>query len=63
MELTLKTYIAANRSTSITADRLHIHPNTLYHRIRKIEDLLRVDLSEPNDWLTLLLACHLRETY
>lgn len=63
LELTLKTYIAANRSTSITAERLHIHPNTLYHRIRKIEDLLGIDLNEPNDWLTLLLACHLSETY
>lgn len=63
LELTLKTYIAANRSTSISAERLHIHPNTLYHRIRKIEELLGVDLNEPNDWLTLLLACHLSETY
>ncbi|WP_413301107.1 helix-turn-helix domain-containing protein [Bacillus sp. 1P10SD] len=63
LELTLKTYIAAKRSTSMTAERLHIHPNTLYHRIKKIEDLLAVDLNEPNDWLTLLLACHLSETY
>lgn len=63
LELTLKTYIAANRSTSLSAERLHIHPNTLYHRIRKIEELLGVDLNEPNDWLTLLLACHLSETY
>ncbi|GKU84593.1 helix-turn-helix domain-containing protein [Niallia sp. NCCP-28] len=63
LETTLKTYIAANRSTSITAERLHIHPNTLYHRIKKIEEILSVNLDDPNDWLTLLLACHLSETY
>ncbi|WP_423798142.1 helix-turn-helix domain-containing protein [Neobacillus sp. SAB-20_R2A] len=63
LEMTLKTYITANRSTSITAEQLHIHPNTLYHRIRKIEELLNVDLNAPNDWLTLLLACHLSESY
>jgi len=63
LELTLRTYIAANRSTSITAERLHIHPNTLYHRLKKIEEILSVELNDPNDWLTLLLACHLSETY
>ena len=40
LELTLRTYIAANRSISETAERLHIHQNTLYHRIRKIEEIL-----------------------
>lgn len=63
LELTLKTYIDFNRSISMTAERLHIHPNTLYHRLRKIGDALQVDLDDPEDWLTVLLACHLSETY
>ncbi|MGE8081569.1 helix-turn-helix domain-containing protein [Peribacillus loiseleuriae] len=63
LELTLRTYIAANRSISDTAERLHIHQNTLYHRIRKIEEALAVDLNDSNVWLKLLLACHLSETY
>jgi PucR C-terminal helix-turn-helix domain/GGDEF-like domain len=63
LELTLRTYIASNRSIPDTAQRLHIHQNTLYHRIRKIEETLAVDLSDSNDWLKLLLACHLSETY
>ena len=40
LDLTLRTYIAANRSIPETAERLHIHQNTLYHRIRKIEEIL-----------------------
>jgi hypothetical protein len=63
LELTLKTYIDTNRSVSMTADRLHIHSNTLYHRLRKIEDALQVDLNDPEDWLTVLLACYLSESY
>ena len=63
LELTLNIYIETNRSISVTAEHLHIHPNTLYHRLRKIEDILKVDLEDPDDWLTLQLACHLSKTY
>ncbi|MGG1661532.1 helix-turn-helix domain-containing protein [Brevibacillus sp. NRS-1366] len=63
LEQTLKEYICANRSTSLTAARLHIHPNTLYHRLGKIEEILEVDLNDPDDWLSLYLACHLSQTY
>lgn len=61
--LTLKTYIAANRSIPETAERLHIHQNTIYHRIRKIEEILEVNLNDSSDWLKLLLACHLSDLY
>ena len=63
LELTLRTYIAANRSISETAERLHIHQNTLYYRIRKIEEILAVNLNDSSDWLKLLLACHLSDLY
>lgn len=61
LERTLKTYMAANRASALAAERLHIHPNTLYHRLRKIEELLDVDLNEPDDWLKIYLACHLSD--
>lgn len=63
LEHTLKTYMTANRSTSVTAEQLHIHPNTLYHRLRKVEEILQIDLNEPDDWFKVYLACHLSETY
>jgi sugar diacid utilization regulator len=59
LERTLKTYMASNRASAITAEQLHIHTNTLYHRLRKIEELLDVSLDDPDDWLKLYLACHL----
>ncbi|MCM3653904.1 helix-turn-helix domain-containing protein [Metabacillus litoralis] len=63
LELTLRTYIATNQSISETAARLHIHQNTLYYRIRKIEEILAVNLNDSSDWLKLLLACHLSDLY
>lgn len=63
LDLTLRTYIAANRSIPVTAERLHIHQNTLYHRIRKIEEILEVNLNDSSDWLKLLLACHLSDLH
>ena len=63
LDLTLRTFIDANRSISETAKRLHIHQNTLYHRIRKIEEILQVDLNDSNDWLKLLLVFHLSDLY
>lgn len=63
LELTLKTYIAANRSVQATAERLHIHTNTLYLRLRKIEEILGVDLNDSEGWMKVYLACHLSEVY
>lgn len=60
---TLKAYMAANRSASGAAEELHIHINTLYHRLHKIEELMQVSLRDPDDWLKVYLACHLSETY
>ncbi|MFC0560648.1 PucR family transcriptional regulator [Halalkalibacter alkalisediminis] len=63
LEITLLTYIKNNRSATKTANQLHIHINTLYQRIKKIEDLLKLELNNNEDVLRIQLACHLRETY
>lgn len=63
LDLTLRTYIAENQSIPDTAERLHVHQNTLYNRIKKIEEILEVDLNDSKDSLKVLLACHLREMY
>ncbi|GAK40483.1 hypothetical protein TCA2_2973 [Paenibacillus sp. TCA20] len=63
LERTLKAYMAANRSASAAAEELHIHINTLYHRLHKVEELMQVSLNDPDDWLKVYLACHLSETY
>ncbi|USG68192.1 helix-turn-helix domain-containing protein [Brevibacillus ruminantium] len=60
LEKTLLTYIKCSLSANQTASELHIHINTLYQRLRKIESLLRIDLKQPEDLLKIQLACHLR---
>lgn len=63
LEQTLFTYIKLNKSIIETAEKLHIHKNTLYQRIKKIEELLKLDLNNPDDYLQILLACHLHENF
>jgi sugar diacid utilization regulator/putative methionine-R-sulfoxide reductase with GAF domain len=62
-EKTLITYIQTNRSSAKTAEKLHIHINTLYLRLKKIEELLGMSLEEPENVLKVQLACHLRESF
>ncbi|MGM0899538.1 MAG: helix-turn-helix domain-containing protein [Bacillota bacterium] len=63
LEKTLSIYIRSNRSATKTAEKLHIHINTLYQRIKKIEEILDVSLNDSEAMLKIQLACHLRETY
>lgn len=63
LEETLRAYIAANKSVSQTADKLHIHVNTLYHRLRRVEEAIAVNLNDPDDWMKVYLACHLSGAY
>ncbi|MFE0923333.1 PucR family transcriptional regulator [Streptomyces nigra] len=53
---TLTTYLDAAGDTGRSAARLHIHRSTLYHRLRRIEDLTGLSLSHGNDRLTAHLA-------
>lgn len=53
---TLATYIELNKSSKKTSDQLHVHPNTLYYRLKKIEQRLQISLEDEKDWLDLLLA-------
>lgn len=63
LEETLIIYIETNRSASKAAKKLHIHTNTLYQRLKKIEELLHLTLDDPADILKIQLACHLQTTY
>lgn len=62
LEKTLITYIEQNKSAAGTAKILHIHINTLYNRLKKIEELLNVSFQNPEDNLKIQLACHLRQS-
>ncbi|MBD7909381.1 helix-turn-helix domain-containing protein [Sporosarcina gallistercoris] len=61
LEQTLLAYFACNRSTGEAANILHIHINTLYQRLKKIEETLGLSLKNTDDALQLQLACYLRQ--
>ncbi|WP_017549443.1 helix-turn-helix domain-containing protein [Salinicoccus carnicancri] len=62
LEKTLDAYMETNRSPGKTAKLVHIHINTLYQRLRTIEELLDIDLNDSQDMLKIQLACHLKNS-
>lgn len=63
LEATLIAYIESNFSVSQTAEKLFIHTNTLYQRLKTIENYLQISLKKPDDLLQVQLACYLRNIY
>ena len=56
---TLEEYLASGRQHGATAERLHIHPNTLYQRLSRIGAVLGEDWREPDAALDLHVALRL----
>lgn len=56
---TLEEYLSSGRQHSATAERLHIHPNTLYQRLTRIGAVLGEDWREPDVALDLHVALRL----
>jgi PucR family transcriptional regulator, purine catabolism regulatory protein len=52
---TLETYLECNFSRTKTAEKLHLHRNSLNYRLQKIEELLEQDIDHL-DTFSLLLA-------
>ncbi|WP_248930620.1 helix-turn-helix domain-containing protein [Paenibacillus hamazuiensis] len=63
LEKTLMVYISSNKSAVESAKKLHIHINSLYQRLKKIEELLNLRFDDPEDMLKIQLACHLKNTF
>ncbi|MBO8157778.1 MAG: helix-turn-helix domain-containing protein [Bacillaceae bacterium] len=53
---TLGNLIETNKNHKLTAERMHIHPNTLYNRLKKIEQILNISLNHESDWIDLVVA-------
>ncbi|NUH83975.1 helix-turn-helix domain-containing protein [Bacillus firmus] len=53
---TMQIFLAHNQSHKQTAEEMHIHPNTLAYRLKKIESELQLDFSRKEDWITVVLA-------
>ena len=57
---TLAAYLDQQGSIVRTAQALHLHRNAVTYRLRRITDLLGVDLDDPDQRLVLQLACRAR---
>lgn len=53
---TLRTYFQCNGDLNITAQKLYIHINTLRYRLKKVQDLLGMDLSKLSSQFNLDIA-------
>lgn len=53
---TFRVWASADGSVTTTADRLYCHPNTVRHRLRRIEERTGKSLSRPLDLAELCLA-------
>lgn len=57
----LVNYLENNCNLALTADKLYIHPNTLRYRIKKIEKLLKIDLSRLEGVVEIALALKINQ--
>jgi hypothetical protein len=56
---TLRAYVDAGFSLTKSAEALHVHPNTVMYRLRRVKELCGRDPHEPDDLLILFLALNL----
>jgi DNA-binding PucR family transcriptional regulator len=53
---TLRTFVACDLDRRRAAERLHVHPNTLDYRLRRVEELTGLRLSSTSDLVVTCLA-------
>jgi DNA-binding PucR family transcriptional regulator len=58
---TLRAYLDGFGDIAAVAQRLHVHPNTVRYRVRRIEKLLSTSLDDPDDRLVLALGLRATE--
>ena len=58
---TLAAYLDGFGDIAAVAQRLHVHPNTVRYRLRRIEKLLSTSLDDPDDRLVLALGLRATE--
>ncbi|MEO3757663.1 helix-turn-helix domain-containing protein [Mycobacterium sp. B14F4] len=59
---TLQAYLDGFGDIATVAEHLHVHPNTVRYRVRRIEKLLSTSLSDPDDRLVLALGLRATES-
>lgn len=63
LEHTLQAYMSEGRIAVNTAAVLDIHINTLYQRLKKIQQVLNIRFDNHEDMLKIQMAFHLKDTF
>lgn len=58
---TLICYAKYNWDLKTFAARLNIHYNTIYYRMKRIKEILGVDIEDADNWASVQLACQIYE--
>jgi sugar diacid utilization regulator len=56
LEATLRSWLRHDCARRATAADLHVHPNTVDHRVRRIAEMVGLDLGRPGDLVTARAA-------
>lgn len=59
LEVTIAAYIDNGGSINATATKLHIHASTLKYRLKRVQELTGMSLSNPENYLCFSLACRI----
>lgn len=59
--MTLAAYLAAAGATDVAAANLHIHPNTMRYRLRRIREVSGLDFTDADAVLLAHLQLRVRE--
>lgn len=59
--ISLKKYLLAGNNVSTAAKALFVHRNTMIYRLQKINELLKINLNDPDTARTLLVSMILQE--
>ncbi|MEH7502728.1 helix-turn-helix domain-containing protein [Neobacillus drentensis] len=53
---TLYVYLNTFFSLKESGDKLHLHPNTVKYRIKKIQEIMDIQFNDPNQYLNLMIS-------
>jgi DNA-binding PucR family transcriptional regulator len=57
----LQTYLSCGRSATAAARALHVHKNTMYYRIERIENIAKCNLSDERVCLALQIGLEIMQ--
>ncbi|MGM8366567.1 helix-turn-helix domain-containing protein [Virgibacillus sp. W0181] len=61
--LTLEAYCEFNQKADKVIQHLHLHKNTFTYRLKRVQEILGVDLTDANNYLNILFCFRMMDTF